>query len=196
MAKAAVEVKQDVLTKVIADLEAAKTFPNLNTLWNEAAKKYNETPGVPAQITFSVVYQRVKAWKLEVKTQPGKRRNKGTGEVTSETETDTIDVAPKLTVQFSDKLRVVKQDRFNIVIERKINDAWKQQGFYGSFATALTSLLDVSVSGGVMSPKDLMAAWEANTQKIIDAVRNATSMKEAPAPVTPAEEPDEGEEAS
>src|SRR5581483_4959860 len=149
MAKTAVDVKQDVLTKVIADLEASQTFPNLNTLWNEAAKKYNETPGVPAPITFSVVYQRVKSWNIPIKTQSAKRR----GGTTTSTDGDgnegeeTASSGGRLTVQISDKVRVVRQDRYNVVIEKKSDDgAWKHtNGFHGSFRDALLRLLDSSI---------------------------------------------------
>lgn len=194
MAKSAVEVKQDILTKVIADLEASQTFPNLNALWNEAAKKYNETPGVPTPITFSVVYQRVKSWNIPIKTQPGKKRG-GTNAATTEGgEPETADTKP--VIQVSDKVRVVRQDKYNVIIERNVGGTWKHTGsFFATFQDALARLLESSVPGEVMTAKSLIEAWNACTKRLSDAVASSGLMKSEPATVSEDEETEESDDA-
>lgn len=72
MAKRPLNVDRKALVQALAKAEEGGPLSNLNLLWNKAAELYN-LMAVPEKISFSVVALRVKDWKLEVQTKPGKR---------------------------------------------------------------------------------------------------------------------------
>ena len=75
MAKVAIPVDRERLVNAIRQIEAGGPLKNQGVLWKKAAEFYNR--GADRPITFSVVALRVREWKIEVKTQPGKKGRQG-----------------------------------------------------------------------------------------------------------------------
>ena len=78
MAKKPIEVNRAALEQAIQDAENENQFSTLTALWQDVAKRYNAAVNPPKALSPSVVYLRVREWKLSIKTKPGKRG--GTGE--------------------------------------------------------------------------------------------------------------------
>lgn len=71
-----IQVDRDKLVAAIQQAEANGPLSGLTALWKKAAEIYNAS--VPeAPITHSVVYLRAIEWKLEYKTQAGKKGRSG-----------------------------------------------------------------------------------------------------------------------
>ena len=80
MAKKEFEVDRAKLVAALNEAEKNGPLKNLDALWKAAETIYN-LQVVPRLITFSVIALRAKAWKLDLKTKPGKR---GRGVMTPE----------------------------------------------------------------------------------------------------------------
>jgi hypothetical protein len=76
MARTAIEVNKELLTKCVADAEALQTFDTQNDLWKKVAELYNAT-NPPKAITFSVVCLRVTQWEIPFNTKSAKGKRKG-----------------------------------------------------------------------------------------------------------------------
>ena len=75
MAKVAIPVDRERLVSAIRQAESGGPLANQGILWKKVAEIYNR--GAERDITFSVVALRVRDWKIEVKTKPGKKGRSG-----------------------------------------------------------------------------------------------------------------------
>lgn len=75
MAKVAIPVDRERLVSAIRQVESGGPLVNQGVLWKKVAEIYNR--GAERDITFSVVALRVRDWKIEVKTKPGKKGRSG-----------------------------------------------------------------------------------------------------------------------
>ena len=72
MAKVPVSVDREKLVAAIRQAEANGPLENQTALFVRAAELYNRN-SPPREISHSVVYLRIREWKIEIKTQPGKK---------------------------------------------------------------------------------------------------------------------------
>lgn len=73
--KPSIFVDRSLLEKTIQTLEAAQSFSNRSQLFDAVVTDYNKTAGVP--INSPIVYLRVKAWDISLKTPKGKPGRSG-----------------------------------------------------------------------------------------------------------------------
>lgn len=71
MAKPATPVDRSLLEQSLKEAEKNGPLKNLNALWKAAATIYNRTS--KTKITHSIVSLRVRDWRIQVQTVPGKR---------------------------------------------------------------------------------------------------------------------------
>lgn len=67
-------VDETKLREVITELEDSNTYDKLNDLWQAVADTEWAKDHAPRPLTASVVYQRVKEYGIETKTQPARKR--------------------------------------------------------------------------------------------------------------------------
>jgi hypothetical protein len=72
MARITVQVDKHKLSSIITRLEGEKTFTNRAQLYREVAAAFNEP-----KITPAIIYLRVRAWAIPIKTPLGKRGRPG-----------------------------------------------------------------------------------------------------------------------
>jgi hypothetical protein len=168
MSRTEIKVNQPTLIKVISDLESGKVFNKLSALWDEAAAVYNKTDGIPAKLTASVVRSRVLEWKLPIKTQPGKRgRPPGMSNGTDDTPSEPSKV---FTVTLG-KVRILRPDRYNVLIEEQNGDGkWRHHGYFTSFASALGKASELLLPDVPVEVSELISVVKANQEMMLKAI--------------------------
>jgi hypothetical protein len=73
MAKKPIPVNRGELEKAVKVAESENKFPNLSALYEDVAKRYNMAVNPAKPLTAGVVGLRIKEWKIQVETKPGKR---------------------------------------------------------------------------------------------------------------------------
>ena len=77
MAKKPIQVDRAILENAIQVAEKENKFSTLTALWQDVAKRYNNTAMPTKPLSESVVMIRAKEWKLNYETKPGKRGGDG-----------------------------------------------------------------------------------------------------------------------
>lgn len=125
MPRIAVKVSQRQLTEAIQKAESEQTFPNHSELWKAVAQVYNQMDkGEYPDISPSVVYQRVKAWKIAFKTEMGKRGRESSSETPKDTKPKKLSNKAKKIQAQSAEVAILKSyipKRFHPKLKKALN---------------------------------------------------------------------------
>lgn len=123
--KKTIEFDQALLTQILNTLEEEQTFSNLNILYEAALKKYCFAGGLNStRLTTALINLRVQKWQLTLKTKPGKRGRKASGDGT----TKVVTVTRKIPVDkdLLAPLRAeIKKNGYSTKTERESVKHWK-----------------------------------------------------------------------